>query len=66
MLLGFESPKFVKLCIDYHPSKFQISWLSESNFMEISVRQENFAIVFGDDVFMTSFVIVELLNLHIL
>ena len=29
---------FVKLDIGYHPSKFQISWLSWSNFMEVSAR----------------------------
>ena len=29
---------FVKLNIVYHPSKFQISRLSRSNFMEVSVR----------------------------
>ena len=29
---------FVKQNIGYHPSKFQISWLSGSNYMEVSVR----------------------------
>ena len=30
--------KFLKLYIDYRLSKFQTSWLSVSNFMEVSVR----------------------------
>ena len=38
MLLEFENLKFVKLDIGYHPCKFQITWLSESNFMEVSER----------------------------
>ena len=38
MLLGFENPKFMKVNISYHPSKFQISWLSGSKFMGINVR----------------------------
>ena len=46
---------FLKLDIDYHLTMFQISWLSGSNF----------AIVFGNDVIMTSFVTVELSILHI-
>ena len=29
---------FVNLYIGYYPSKFQISWLFGSNFMEVSVR----------------------------
>ena len=33
-----ESSNFVKLTIGYHPYKFQISWLSGSNFIDISVR----------------------------
>ena len=41
MLLGFENPKFCEtLYRHYHPSKFQISWLSGSIFMEVSVRHE--------------------------
>ena len=38
MFFGFEHLKFVKMDIGYHPSKFEISWLSGSNFMEVSVR----------------------------
>ena len=39
MLLGFENLKFCKTeYTGYHLSKFQISWLSGSNFMEVSVR----------------------------
>ena len=38
MFLGFENLSFVKLNMGYHPSNFQISSLSGSNFMEISVR----------------------------
>ena len=34
MLLWFKNTKVVKLNIGYHLSKFQISWLSGSNFME--------------------------------
>ena len=52
----------MQLYIDYDPSKFQISWLSGSNFMEVSVRQENMPLF----LVMKSFVIVKLLNLHIL
>ena len=55
-------PNFVKLYIDYHPSKFQISWLSGSNFMEVSVRHKILPLF----LVMTSFVIVELSNLRIL
>ena len=41
MLLGFKNlTNFVKLYIGYHSSKFQISWLSGSNFMEASVRHQ--------------------------
>ena len=40
MLLGFENLNFVKLNIGYHSFKFQISWLSGSNFMEVSVRHQ--------------------------
>ena len=29
---------FVKQAIGYHVAKFQISWLSGSNFMEVSAR----------------------------
>ena len=32
---------FVKQDIDYHAAKFQISWLSGSNFMKVSVRPPN-------------------------
>ena len=32
---------FVKLNRGYHPSKFQISWSSGSNFMKVSVRPQN-------------------------
>ena len=35
VVCGFENLKFVKLNIGYHPCKFQISWLSGSNFMEV-------------------------------
>ena len=42
MLLGFYNLSFLKLYIDYHLSKFQISWLSGSNFMEVSVRYQIF------------------------
>ena len=37
---------FLKLNIDYHLSKFQISWLSGSNFMEVSVRYQIFLLFF--------------------
>ena len=38
MLLELENPKFCKIEYRlYHPSKFHISWLSGSNFMEVSV-----------------------------
>ena len=57
---------FLRLYIDYHFCKIQISWLSGSNFMEVSVSHRIFAIVFGNDVIMTSFIIVELSNLRIL
>ena len=43
-LLGFENLKFVKLNIGYHLSKFQISWLSGSNFMEVSVWPQKTAL----------------------
>ena len=33
---------FLKLYIDYHLSKFQMPWLSGSNFMEVSVRYQIF------------------------
>ena len=36
-MLVFENLSFVKLNIGYHLSKLQISWLSGSNFMEVSV-----------------------------
>ena len=41
----------LKLNIGYYPSKFQIPWLSGSNFMEVSVRppKQHY------DVIMTSF-----------
>ena len=52
--------------MDYHQSKFQMSWLSGSNFMEISVRREILPLYFGNDVIMISFIIVQLLNLRIL
>ena len=29
---------FVKLNVGYYPFKFQITWLSESNFMEVTVK----------------------------
>ena len=32
---------FGKLNIGYHLSKFQISWLFGSNFMEVNVRPQN-------------------------
>ena len=32
----------LKLYIDYHLSKFQISWLSGSNFLQVSVRYQIF------------------------
>ena len=48
--------------MDYHLSKFQISWLSGSNFMEVSVRYQIFTLF----LVMTSFIIVKLSNLHIL
>ena len=39
MLFGSENLKFCKTeYIGYHPSQFQISWFSGSNFMEVSVR----------------------------
>ena len=38
ILLELENLKLVKLNIGYQPSKFQMSWLSGSNFMEVSVR----------------------------
>ena len=40
-----------KLNTGYLPSKFQISWLSGSNFMEVSVRHQN--------TIMTSFLVTE-------
>ena len=40
MLLGFEISNFVKLNIGYYSSEFQISGLSASNFMEVSVRHQ--------------------------
>ena len=40
MFLGFENLNFVKQDIGYHVAKFQISWLSGSNFMEVSVRPQ--------------------------
>ena len=40
MLLEFENLKFVKLNIGYHFSTFQASWLSGSDFMEVSVRPQ--------------------------
>ena len=36
----FKISNLVKLNIGYHPSKFQIPWLSGSNFMEVSVRPQ--------------------------
>ena len=66
MLLRFENLKFFKLYMDYHLSKFEVFWLSGSYFMEVSVKYPHFPIVFGNDVIMTSFIIVMLLNLHIL
>ena len=41
MLFGLENLKFVKMAIGYHQSKFEISWLSGSNFMDVSVRPPN-------------------------
>ena len=32
---------FVKHDMGYHVAKFQISWFSGSNFMEVSVRPQN-------------------------
>ena len=61
ILLGFENPKFCETL--YKP--LQVSNLL-SNFMEVSVRHEILPLFFGNDVIMTSSVIVELLNLHIL
>ena len=52
---------FLKLYIDYYLSKFQIFWLSGSNFINFF-----FPIVFGNDLIMTSFIIVKLSNLPIL
>ena len=53
---------FLKLCIDYHLYKFQISWLSGSNFMEVSVRYQILPLF----LVMTSCIIVKLSNLHML
>ena len=44
----------MKLNIGYHPSKFQVSWLSRSNFMEVSVRPQKHHY----DVIMTSILII--------
>ena len=52
----------MKLNIGYHPAKFQISWLSGSNFMEVNVRLPKHHY----DVIMTSFIINEIPNWHIL
>ena len=49
LLLEFENLNFFKLYIAYHLSKFKISWLSGSNFIDVNVIP-NFAIVFGSDV----------------
>ena len=51
---------FLKLYIDL--SKFQISWLSGSNFIEVIVRHQILPLF----LVMTSFIIVELSNLLIL
>ena len=40
--VGIKNLKFMKLFINYHLSKFQIFWLSGSNFMEVSVRYHIF------------------------
>ena len=58
MLLEFENLRFVKLNIGYHPAKFQISWLSGSNFMEVSVRPPKHHY----DVIMSSFLITDIPN----
>ena len=55
MLFRFEISNILKLYTDYHLSKFQISWLSGSNFMEVSVGYQIFPLFFGNDVIMTSF-----------
>ena len=55
MLLVFENLSFVKLNISYRLFKFQIFWLSGSNFMEVSVRPPKHHY----DVIMTSFLITE-------
>ena len=52
----------MKLHIDYYPSKFQVSWLSGSNFVEVSVKHEILPLF----LVMTSFVDIEFSNLHIL
>ena len=40
MLLGFENLKFCETEYGLSPSKFQISWLSGSNVMEVSVKKQ--------------------------
>ena len=58
MLLGFENLRFVRLNIDYQPAKFENSWLSGSNFMEVDVRHQKHHY----DVIMTLFLITEFPN----
>ena len=64
--LDLKISNFLKLYIDYHLSKFQIFWLSGSNFMEVSVRYHIFPLFLVYDVIMTSFINVKFSNLHIL
>ena len=46
----------LKLYIDYHFSKFQISWLSGSNFMEVSVRHQILSLFLVMTLFLAYFV----------
>ena len=66
MLLGFENLKFSETL--YRLPSLQVSnrlviWIE---FYGGSCKIPNFATVFGNDVIMTSFIIVKLSNLHIL
>ena len=41
VFLDLKMSHFVKQDIGYHVEKFQISWLSGSNFIEVSVRPQD-------------------------
>ena len=62
MLLGFENLKFSETLHKLLSLQVSNFWFSGSNFKEVSVRHQMLPLF----LVMTSFIIVELSNLHIL